>query len=58
MAWGIHAVVASVILRAMSIAQSVPWLELFAYTGYAFTQACLVMVVGTFGGGCVYDAWV
>ena len=51
MSWAVHAVVASVVLRAMSIGASVPWLELFAYTGYAFAQACMVLALGTLGGG-------
>ena len=50
MAWSIHAVLLSVILRTMSLPASIPWVEVFAYTGYTYVPACITLVAGILGG--------
>ncbi len=46
----LHALVLYIVLRAMSLPSSVPTMELFAYTGYAYLPACAIMAAGVLGG--------
>ena len=48
--WGLHALLLSVILRTMSLPASVPWVEVFAYTGYSYVPACIIIGAGILGG--------
>ena len=52
MSWCLHAVLLSVILRTMSLPASIPWVEVFAYTGYVYVPACLIITAGIIGGEC------
>ena len=52
--WILHSLLLALALRVMSLPSSPPWLEIFAYTGYAYAPACLVLVSGTFGGKWAY----
>jgi hypothetical protein len=45
LSWVVHLAVAKVVLKAMQLS-SVPYLELLAYTGYAFLPACSSALVG------------
>ncbi|KAI8463259.1 MAG: YIF1-domain-containing protein [Monoraphidium minutum] len=54
-AWGVHWVVAWLVLRAMSV-PGVPWSELLAYTGYPFAAVCLSVVAQQLGGRMAYYA--
>lgn len=58
-AWAVHLLVARVILRAMSLPSSVPWVELAAYTGYTFVPVVASVVAGQLGGRwAYYGAWL
>ncbi len=50
MAWGTHTAVALLLVRAMGLPTSLPWVELLCYTGYAFVPASLTLVVGVGAG--------
>lgn len=59
LSWLLHAVVLAVILRAMALPASVPWLDLLAYTGYAYVPACIIIIAGVLGGKWgYYAAWL
>lgn len=49
--WVLHAGLLASLLRAMALPASVPWLDLFAYTGYAYVPACAIIVAGVLAGG-------
>ncbi|GIL76058.1 hypothetical protein Vretimale_5693 [Volvox reticuliferus] len=58
MAWLAHLLLAKLVLRAMALPASVPWVELAAYTGYSFVPVCLSIVAGQLGGRWAYwAAW-
>jgi hypothetical protein len=48
-AWGLHWVVARLLLRALNV-PSVAWSELLAYTGYPFVMICLTIIAGFLAG--------
>ncbi|GLC50234.1 hypothetical protein PLESTB_000357300 [Pleodorina starrii] len=54
MAWLAHLLVAKLVLRAMALPASVPWVELAAYTGYSFVPVCLSIAAGQLGGRWAY----
>lgn len=53
--WVLHAGLLAFLLRAMALPATVPWLDLFAYTGYAYIPACAIIVAGVLAGGCVQE---
>eukprot|EP00877_Chromochloris_zofingiensis_P014098 jgi/Chrzof1/8942/Cz03g30040.t1 len=55
LAWGMHWLVARLILRGMNV-PGVAWSELLAYTGYPFVPICLSIVAGCIGGKWAYYA--
>jgi len=59
MSWIVHAAVAYIVLRAMNLPTSVPWVELFSYTGYTYVHAVITIVAGQVGGKWAYYlVWV
>lgn len=52
-AWGIHTAVAILLVRAMGLPTSLPWVELICYTGYVFVPACLTLLAGICAGAGV-----
>lgn len=59
MAWVVHLLVAKIVLKAMNLPSSVTWVELFAYTGYAFVPVCLAIIGGqAFGRLGYYSLWL
>jgi len=57
--WGVNALVMYVVLRAMSLPSSVPWMELLSYTGYSYVYACVIVGTGVlFGRTAYYVSWL
>ncbi len=56
-AWAVHCIVASVLLRMMSLPIPLPWSELIAYTGYVFVPACATLLVNMSGSECKARHW-
>jgi hypothetical protein len=52
--WFIHALLLSIVLRAMNLPATIPWVEVFAYTGYAYAPACAIILGGVIGGKWLY----
>eukprot|EP00955_Chlamydomonas_euryale_P023727 250484-Chlamydomonas_euryale.AAC.3 len=56
---GVNALVMYVVLRAMSLPSSVPWMELLSYTGYSYVYACVIVGTGVlFGRTAYYVSWL
>lgn len=49
-AWLVHMLVVKLLMRAMSV-PGIPWVDLAAYTGYAYVQGCIVVGLGYLAGG-------
>lgn len=58
-AWLVHLLVAKFLLKAMNLPSSVTWVELFAYTGYAYVPVCLAIAAGqALGRMAYYGMWL
>ncbi|GAX77694.1 hypothetical protein CEUSTIGMA_g5137.t1 [Chlamydomonas eustigma] len=57
--WLVHALLLSIVLRAMNLPATIPWVEVFAYTGYAYVPACAIILAGVVGGKWFYyGSWL